>query len=372
MLSDDLTPFLAPANLEDPARASDHFDRCTGVAQPALEELQREILADLSVDSHGISWWQPFLEKRERILIADHLLECPRAVIHNLVEANLHFLEAKSAWADHARRMSRVFDAGGNVALPPYTRGADDLPERLASLHIAGAFRAVGSVLDCLAALAIGVLPVPVSIIKADFRSLRSWLRGERAKGVARSARQTEFRDALEASITASGPPGWLEWADDYRNTLVHRPRRIELYVLRPESFIVDSQSRPLPHAEVVRVLTAEPDLSDVEALQKDTFSLNEDARHTISGLLRSVHMLSSDVGTHLLATWRSRREFPDRQPTEHWLAREATIDNFSGYRPGSVPTNPRGVLTSRQWVKRLAAAALTDDKTNVWKPRSK
>lgn len=367
MLDDDLQRFLAPAALEDAARASDHFDRCAGVELPALESLQREIFSDLDTTTFGVRWWSDFLPTRERILIADHLVQCPTAVVHNLVEANLHFVEAKAAWAEHSQRTARALDASGRFALPPYERAADMLCERHASMHVAGTFRAAGSALDCLAATIIGVLPLPLPIVRADFSQAFDWLRGLRSRAAERTDRQRAFCTLLEGWIADVGPHGWLTWIDEYRNMLVHRPRRVELYMVRPEVVLVDAKGRPIPRVDSIPVLAGEPGISDVEAIRGKRFSLSEDGRRTLRAMLESVHDLCRLVGEYLLNLWVGRRESPDAQPTAQWREQTSSPDGFAGYAPGTIPTSMDQLRTSQQWVKRLSAAALTSKDVHIW-----
>ena len=244
------------------------------------------------------------------------------------------------------------------------------LPQRMLTLHIGGVFRGLGSSLDCLAALIIGVLGIPLNLIRADFGKSRRWLSRNHKPNDPRDQVHDDFSAALEAAIDAAGPQGWVEWIDGYRNMLVHRARRLETVVLQAEAHVVDAQGRPIPRATPIPVLMREPSLSDVEALRRGGLYLTEDGRNTLTAAIESVVFVARDVAARLLEVWRTRRTQPEllQQPASQWPAiPQQQPDNFTGYEPGTVEFETDRIMTAPEWVKRLRAAALTSDREHEW-----
>jgi len=203
MRDEDIARLARPVDLADSTRADDHFQETLGLSQPELRALQRQVFDDLDQDHLGVGWWRPALGPRKRILIGDYLAQVPSAVMMNLTEARLHQMEAIDAWERHEKRLARSVGPDLSMKMPPYTSAADLLPEKLATMHVAGFFRALGSALDCLAATIIGVLPIPISIVKADFAGVLSWLRREKNKAAVREVWHTALLSDLE---------GWILW----------------------------------------------------------------------------------------------------------------------------------------------------------------
>jgi len=134
------------------------FRHAVDAELPAADALVSEIRRDLSPTTFGIGWWSPHPDPPRRILISDHLLLCASGVGINMVEARLHLLElrdARTRWNEDFAK--RVRDSPSGLKLLPASNVRDELPRALASLHLGGLLRAVGSALDCLAAVVIGV-----------------------------------------------------------------------------------------------------------------------------------------------------------------------------------------------------------------------
>ena len=97
-----------------------------------------------------------------------------------MVEAKLHYLE----WVDARERMNNFIadsikiDASGNPyqKLPPVKAPIDELPNALEAMHICGFFRAIGSSLDCLGGVIIGVLGLKAPLRKNDILKARQAL----------------------------------------------------------------------------------------------------------------------------------------------------------------------------------------------------
>jgi hypothetical protein len=211
----------------------------------------------------------------------------------------------------------------------------------------------------------IEVAALPTDILKASLVSARRSL----GKLAATSTLHADLHRHVEDVIGGVGPKGWLEWATDYRNMLVHRARRTELSQLRPTpAGIVDFRGRPIVRAETTQQLARDPGRSEVEVLIQGgargtgAMVLTETARDTLEDVLASSLRLATDVATELLALWRRRRGDPRllSQPPEQWedgLSTETT--GFQGYRPGSETYDPKAMIGSpsikpRSWPWRL------------------
>jgi hypothetical protein len=342
-----------------------------------LDRLRDAVVSDLDTEKFGIGWWAPYPDTQRRILISDQLVQTLGSLQTNLDEAALHSLEAVDATEQLARRLARAILPDGTAEYPAPTCLADALPERYEAIHVAGFYRSLGSVLDCLAATSIGVAAIPMGILRSDFSKTRLWLRGERSPRDIRCPLQIELRDKLEATIERAGPKGWIDWLDSYRNMLVHRARRVEINKFETSAYVVDSGGRPIPHSRPVHMLPTDPDRSDIEAMVEHSFPvLREEAAYTMSGVFGSVRFLVTEVARCLTDVWAARRANPSLmpQPREQWPdVRISGANVFTGYSNKPVELAVTKIMMSTSGPRRLEAAALTTNKRpNVWpKPTS-
>jgi hypothetical protein len=247
------------------------------------------------------------------------------------------------------------------------------LPYVAGDLHVAGVFRAVGSALDCLAGTIIGVAALPLPILTADFDRTRRWL-------AERGHRHPEWRrlaEHLDAVIDQAGPSGWLKWAVDMRNMLVHRGRRLTMVapymtdyptLIVPASVIAD-------RTEVAHLLPRDPGRSEVEVL-RDTqtttgLMLSEDGAKTLLRLVESTISVVEETSTHLVGLWQCRRADPAllEQPITQWQEiTPSRSPGFAGYNPGSAGIIDSGQLhVNPQLGQRMRASALLNDRRHLW-----
>lgn len=361
------TPYQQPL-AEDRDRL---FRKTLGVDVPPLQELCQEIIADLDPVRRGIGWWSPGLDKFRRIFIGDQLVLCAGSIADNLQEAKLHLLEVKDA-LDRDKQVAELVRTG---ALPPPTSAADDLPAHLFSLHLGGFFRALGSALDCLGSVVVGVLGLDVPILTAGFAGVRTRLT-RIAVDASADAMQREFAARLESVIQRSGPQGWLTWALDYRHMFVHRGRHTHMFHVdvavsrvlgaRGERLLL-RPPRPVP------LLARDPNRSEIEVF-RDTdrhhMLLTENGVHTIERTLEAVISVISDAGSGLQLVWRSRRAQPQRiiQPVGQWPALPASRPGqFTGFAPDSVPFEADRLLSNPLFLRRARAAALSTEDSIEW-----
>jgi hypothetical protein len=203
------------------------------------------------------------LGARQRILIADYLHQAIGTIKTNLIDARLHQLEERAAAQDEMDRHADDLTIVGTEVIPkvqPPNCGLDDLPRHLADLHQAGFFRAIGSAVDCLGATVIGVAGLSTNILRADIGKAFATA----AKPNEPSALAAEAHRLLCDARDAAGPAGWLSWAADYRNMLVHRARRLSLRQYTRRDSLLGPDGTPILRVNAVELL---PRPSDPPAL---------------------------------------------------------------------------------------------------------
>lgn len=357
----------------------DRFAETLGVGLRDLRALRDEVDGDLSEREHGIGWWSN-LPLRERVLIGDCLITCIHTIETNLVEAHLHYWEVLE-WSERCDEfISRPQSAPERrFQVPQRLAPIDDLHGHMVDLHIAGVLRALGSALDCLAAVIIGTLPLKLPIMRASFaRDLLDKLTalpsagGTAAPGV---HQQAEFRDAFVDELTAAGPAHWHDWIIGYRNMLVHRGRRISTNVI-----VNTGGSAPRNGAELV--LPSEPELSQVEAWARwgnhlgcgqGSYNFSETAKETLRRAQGAVSRVVARTCELLLPLWRARRADPAMllQPVEQWPRIPCvTPSGFGGFLPESFPVDLRTLVGSPDMVRRMKVAALDDESMHLWHQR--
>lgn len=349
--------------------------RRLGVLVPGVWVLHDEILSDLDPETFGIRWWAAHLDAKRRILIGDYLLQAVYSIQTNLTEAKLHLLEARDAWERENRRHADTTwrDAQGNLChdLPPIDSPLDELPGVLAMMHTAGLLRALGSALDCLGGVIVGVGALSTGILRTDLKAARRELKrvvGEEPG----PARQIELRERLEELVETSGPTGWLDWITDYRNMLVHRGRRPSFSHLDPRhAGFVDDRELPVVRVSVIPVLHVDPGRSEIEVMvhHDQRQFLEEDARVTLRGALESVLQFARNACDELVALWRQRRADPALlpQPERQWPRVVAPRETFEGYDPGSVPFRADQAKRSASALRRLQSAAVSVEDRPKW-----
>jgi hypothetical protein len=373
----DLARLEKPYPRSTDGTSNSDFASALGLGLTNLRRLDAAIRGDLDFDVFGIGWWRTDdSETREnrqrRILVSDYLLTALEGVESNLVDLALHFLELQGAWEQESAfiRDSVTVNAGRPVMKSPQrTRPVHDLPHALVDMHTNGVFRASGSVLDCLAAVVIGVGALETNILRADWGALvRTVLKKLPPSTLDGPKMQLEMRDELYR-LLGVGTADWDAWSNDYRNMLVHRGQRLVLSWVRPESHVVDGRGVPVVHAGLVQLLTRDPDLSEIEAFalqDQGLFVLSENARITITGIVKDVEKLVDELASYLIGIWERRRATPTLLPqpvTKQWpTVRRRAQRSFMGYRPGETAFQPSAMNLNPRVVDRLRAAGLGSD----------
>ncbi len=243
-------------------------------------------------------------------------------------------------------------------------------------LHEVGVVRALSGAMDCVAGALIGVLAIPLNILRADLGRARQHFADLRKSGASTDGQQfqLEFGSRFESLIAEAGPAGWLEWLLAYRNMLVHRGRRIEIGQFVPrEPRLFGADGRVIPRVKVVRHAPREPLRSDMDVLRQPELPpvLTEDAQQTLQGLVASVCFLVDALGAELLTAWEHRKARPEllAQPQSQWPdadPKKPTVP-FLGYSPGSFAYLPGQLMGHPVSWRRLEAAALFDHQRTQW-----
>jgi hypothetical protein len=186
--------------------------RILGVETPIWDDLGERIFADFVTDPpYGIGWWAPHPGTSRRIFISDQLDACTSSVTTNMVEAALHWLELLDAIdredAFQADVIQMVNGEPRMVARPRMTP-LESLGPDIVRLHQVGVARALSGALDCAAGTIIGVMALPMNILKAHFQGVIRHFERRAAPMTEAETRQNEFGQQLTRVVEQRS--GWL------------------------------------------------------------------------------------------------------------------------------------------------------------------
>lgn len=349
------------------------FHSAIGADVPHAGELTREILNDLSRTTHGVSWWAS-VPVRERALISDYLYQCVFSIEVNLAEAKLHYMEFLDAREKHDKRIKdMVFfqpDGTPDMKHPAAKAPIDDLINKLEGLHLCGFFQAIGSTLDCLGAAIIGVLGLPIRLRFSDIGKAMKELNKLKPTGTPGNKIQLDFKAFYDSVKNSSGVTGWLDWTDHYRNTFIHRGRRLTYNQLTPRRSLVldkDGQARPITTSTMH--LVRSPDKSDAEGMMRKNVVLNEDAETTLSGIFKSCRNMEEAICERLVEIWHERKANPSliEQHASQWDD-NFRVSNFAGYDPNAEPLGKDGLLSAPVLLHRMVSAGTVDSHLAMWR----
>lgn len=330
-----------------------------------LAALTEQLLADLDLEHGGIGWWCDHLDPARRILIGDYLIGLTHSTEANLVEAVMHAQKAQELRYAHGRHQKQQISSG-RLFSPRDNRQTDRSVE--IDAHLGGFFRAVGSVMDNIAGLVVGVAGLKTKIVKADIGDLRldkATPKGALPDGSPGRDLQMQLVQAVKASVD-TGPPDWWPWLDDMRNTWVHRARRLGLHMY-------DNKTN-----EFVLPLAQAPAQTDAEAMARSDApfadALHEDAQVTVDGALAVVTDVVRSTAAAAVAAWQTRRANPTLilQPTDQWpVIEQGRATEFTGWAPTSLPTFAEGqgtISMNPNTTRRLEAGNFLDEQREQWR----
>lgn len=380
------------ARLSEPYRESDCAtnDRALsalGLPMRRWKELEALILDDfIEHYPYGIGWWAPHPGTSRRILISDQLYACVGSVSANMIEAVLHWLEYQDCAERDSERFAdivQIRDGQLDVVLPRPRNALEELSREMVVMHIAGMARALSAALDCLAGAIIGVIAIPTPILTADLgRKIREFFT-KIGQGTTDGEKvQAAFYRNFSEVIASVGPDGWLQWALEFRNMLVHRGRRLENGQFVPKlPQLYGPDGEQILRARRLTYLPRNPSMSDVEVWREtpmtsirdplEALVLTEDAAQTLSGLLDSTKALISGTAKLLIEVWEWRRDNPRilKQPAAQWPKGAATTPAlvFQGYAPRSRDLSSSVASAHPIVERRFLAASLDDASRSQW-----
>ena len=146
--------------------------RALGVETPNWEALERLVFNDFTTEEpYGIGWWAPYPGTSRRIMISDQLYACTTSVLTNLIETGVHWLELLDA-VDREDTFQadviQIVEGQPQICAKPRMTPLESLGPDMVRLHQVGVARALSGALDCAAGTIIGVLALPLRILKAD------------------------------------------------------------------------------------------------------------------------------------------------------------------------------------------------------------
>lgn len=254
---------ITPAEARD-----DELDEHLDTQVPALKSLWDRLLENYDVAAWGLREFAGISNEEQRAIASDLVLSAVEGAHVNLREL-----------AMSAADVARYSGPNGTTMPGPETTLDDYLDAKRLHRAITETFRALGSTLDCLAALTIGILGLPNSLQAAAGSVLLNF--PELGWEAPRS--QHEARERVQAGFEAiaEDPAGWLAWGLELRDAVVHRGHLTQIMLTRPAGvgpqFIVRTDT---PFQYLVRM---EPHLRG-RPWQPDMLSLS--AQGSIAGAM--------------------------------------------------------------------------------------
>ncbi len=212
---------------------------------------------------------------------------------------------------------------------------------------VGGFFDAVGTALDCLAAILIVVARAPFSVQRADFTQL-SRLDPTNAHSAAFAKPVPEHQRDLWHQLVAelnvpsdTGPSDWLGWSLEMRNALTHRGRITNVYLPRRISgrIAVPRTGTPQSLYRYDLHLRSRPWLPAIEGMLAGTNLpaswLDEPAGRTIAGLFRELVKYTERVVRWASDCWTDPVQQSLVPPVKRWVLPPAPQLQFAGINPG-------------------------------------
>ncbi|MBR7833627.1 hypothetical protein KDL01_10150 [Actinospica durhamensis] len=348
----------------------DYRARCAdGVA--GTVRLYQELFSDLDPIRGGFGWWHGHLDQARSILAGDYLISVCEQVSQCLTRAAWHEKTFNEAWFAEARWMRAALATGREQA--PHERSEMD-EQRAVRIETSldGFFQACGSVLDNLAAVAIGTLGLSTDLVTADWNVIGKAAGGEAKLLQAPTSPGRTVQDKAVERIqhsAAAGPDGWLRWTIGMRNLLVHRGRRMQV------RYFYRVKQRPGAEPEYVLLLTRNPQLTEIEDLALglgiDSMMLREHAGNTMAGVLARLNTLTVEAMEIFAQVWTARRADPALLPPPEGLwkqlyPKKRDLSGFNGFSD-TVPMSEGEMRVSPDMARRFQSAKVLDGPRDIW-----
>lgn len=276
----------APLNGDGRARPA-ALRAALGLEIPELDHFLSSLEEELSADAWGFERLSE-LEEGQRALVSDQFLSAAYGLRDALTDASISLREVHQHTGPNG---VSYFDKNDSLN--------DMLRHEQLRRSVAGFFDALGTALDCLAAILVVVTRAPISVQRADFGQLRQLDPDARHKAFDSEVPESQ-KDTWRALLNALadgesvGPDGWLDWSLEMRNALTHRGRVTNIYLPRSISgqIMVPPTSVPQALYRYDLFLRRRPWLPEIEGMLVANglpeSVLDEPAGRTIEGL-RSV-----------------------------------------------------------------------------------
>jgi hypothetical protein len=301
-----------------------------GIRTERIRALDNRLTADFRATDAGYASLDQ-LPRFQRAVVSDQILVGAQGAIRNLAEARLH-----------------ERDIGGLIADGvPYAENTAQALERSTRIDLSfvGFFRGVGSALDCIAATAIGVLRLPLSIRRASFgRDLLSL-----SDGLAEQ--QTSWQEFRQLIVRhADDPPDWLDWTLEMRHAFMHRPRQMSILLPRdpegPALWLPEPARWPAlmdrlrfdPHLRRRPWLPDMQHLADTSLERLPEAVFGERATRTLRGCFEAANRLIEATAAFLLEKLDDSEIGNIPPPGERWELEQAREIDFEGFAPERIP----------------------------------
>jgi hypothetical protein len=324
------------------------FEDSLGLNLGPLRQLIETLLASFAADAGGLPGLAD-LPLQQRAIVSDQVLTAAQATSTNLVEARLHEQDLQRQLAEGSGFPNSAADIERDVRR---------------TMTTVGVFRAVGSSLDCMAAVVIATARIPRSIRRASFMPLLDLNPADAPSEELRPIWES-FRELLDAQATANGD--WLRWALEMRHALMHRGRQITPALPREVALppialprrvmqaVFHERSRFDPH------FRKRPWLPDLEHLSEDSLDLRdailaEPASRTVRGLVDATDALIVALATWALPVWENAPEGV-QSPAAAWQLEKPRDIEFEGFAPEPLPSDLGTLAISQRDEQRLRLA---------------
>ena len=312
-----------------------------------MNRLERCILDNYDPDAWGLGIFGSIDEVAERAVASDLLVslcEGARGALVDVAMASAGF--------------SELLGPNGRTMPGPTTTLDDHIAiVRMESLTVE-AFRAVGSALDCLA----GICTLLVGLARPVQRAEGGWLMLTRASELpsAQAALWTAVVDVV-ADEGNRPEPGWLTWALETRNAVVHRGHLLRMWLNRPPEvspgsrrFIVHTNT---PARYLMRMephLRRRPWQPDIHSLSSEgdiqELWLAEPTQKTLEYLASRSVVVADRVAAVLAAAWDANELASYQWPVTAWHleprrteGRIEAAEQFRGFDPSYPTPAPSG-----------------------------
>ncbi len=340
---------------------------------PKLDLVISALTADLERGDAGFTWING--PTALKVLLSDYAITAATTCSQSVKEAALHLQEHESALGDRLGVFKAyaqgLVEAGQPVDLDPPSEERD-LADLRRNIHMVGFFRAIGTALDNVGAMASIVGGLPICVVENFTFPKLIWNMNLNAKA-SHQASQDDLIMALGRCSSLSEPDGWLEWSLEMRNMLVHRPRRLW--------FITTGLSNPSTgqrNSDWSYMLPRSPEWSDVEMWRSasqigDNF-VPQESSVILNGVLSNTSTLVEELSTEVSKLIFLRRSNPDIliQPLDQWrktvLPATSKAGNFHGFGPPREMTNTDSISLSQIDHARMRSASFFDaEARNRW-----